>query len=228
MKTTDQSANNPNDLEQAVLDSMFEDDGEYANALICNLHEHGESDSHNCLACNFADLVETLKGLAQDYAKFSDAKTAKITFLLWLYLLVERMQEILMLISFPDEIKSQKFPNFLLVKRWANFFKHPKAFFLTHHAQYDQEPKGGNEVVIDDSFINRFYAGDKKNKELYERLTNKADVLVLLPDLIALTKGIGQELAYLSDVIRSNPIYGEILVNKSVLEEYFSGQLADS
>jgi hypothetical protein len=138
------------------------------------------------------------------------------------------MQEILKLISFPEEIKNQKFPKFLLVKRWANFFKHPKAFFLTHHAQYDQAPQGGNEVVIDDAFINRYYSGDKKNKELYERLTNKADVLVLLPDLVALTKGIGQELAYLSDVIRSNPIYGEILVNKSVLEEYYSGQLADS
>jgi hypothetical protein len=172
--------------------------------------------------------VETLKGLAQDYSKFSDAKTAKITYLLWLYLLVERMQEILMLISFPEEIKNQKFPKFLLVKRWANFFKHPKAFFLTHHAQYDQERQGGNEVVIDDAFINKFYAGDKKNPELYKLLTNKSDVLVLLPDLIALTKGIGQELAYLSDVIRSNPIYSEILANKSVLEEYFSGQLAYS
>lgn len=228
MMTTDQSADKPNDLEQAVLDSMFEDDGEYANALICNLHELGDSESHNCLACNFADLVETLKGLAQDYSKFSDAKTAKITYLLWLYLLVERMQEILMLISFPEEIKNQKFPKFLLVKRWANFFKHPKAFFLTHHAQYDQERQGGNEVVIDDAFINKFYAGDKINPELYKLLTNKSDVLILLPDLIALTKGIGQELAYLSDVIRSNPIYGEILVNKSVLEEYYSGQLADS
>ena len=228
MNSTNHTADEPSELEKAVLDSMFEQDEEYANALICNLHELGDSEGHNCLACNFADIVERLKGLAQDFSKFSDAVTGKITYLLWLYLLAERMQEILMLISFPEEIKSQKFPNFLLVKRWANFFKHPKAFFLTHHAQYDQAPQGGNEVVIDDSFINRFYSGDKKNKELYERLTNKADVLVLLPDLVALTKGIGQELAYLSDVIRSNPIYGEILVNKSVLEEYYSGQLADS
>ena len=210
-----------NELLDAVRNSMFEGDDAEPYPAICNLHDLGADDTHNCLACNFAELVETLEGLARDFPKFTDEKTAKITFILWLYLLTERMQELLRLVSFPEEIKSKKFPNFNLARRWANFFKHPKAFLLTHHARYDEEPID-DEIVIDDSFINKFYGGDKHNPQLYALLTNKANVVVRLPNLVSLTEGLGKELGYLSQVILSNPIYSEILTNTSVLEDYYS------
>lgn len=207
-----------NELLDAVRNSMF--DGDYP--VICNLHDLGsDQNSHNCLGCNFAELVEAIEHIASDIPKFSDEKTGKITFILWLYLLTERMQEILRLVSFPEEMKIQKFSYFSLVKKWGNFFKHPKAFFLTHHAEYDRD-RGEDDVLIDDDFINKYYGGDKHNQQLYALLTNKKNVVVKLPNLMELTAGLGCELAYLSKVIRSNPIYSEILTNKSVLEDYYS------
>ncbi len=75
-----------NELLDAVRNSMFEGDDAEPYPAICNLHDLGADDTHNCLACNFAELVETLEGLARDFPKFTDEKTAKITFILWLYL----------------------------------------------------------------------------------------------------------------------------------------------
>lgn len=215
-------------LLQAVHASMFERTDEDSYPTICNLHDLVDSESsHNCLGCNFAEIVKSIEAIAHDFSNFSDEKTAKITYILWLYLLTERMQEILKLISFPEELKTQKFPYFNLVKRWGNFFKHPKAFFLTHHAEYvENSEKVG--TLIDDTFINRYYSGDKHNQHLYDRLTNKENVVVQLPNLVTLTKALGDELAYLSEVIRSNPIYSEIVTNKSILKGYFSTETSDT
>lgn len=207
---------------------MTKEDDESIYPNICGLHELSESQmSHNCLACNLAEVVESLHSLAKDFSKFSDEKTAKITYLMWLYLLTERMQEILKLISFPEELKSEKFPCLQLVKRWGNFIKHPKAFLLTHHAEYaDEDHYEVNAVNIDDAFINKYYSGDKRNHELYGKLTNHSKVYVKLPDLVVTTTGLGRELKYLQSVVVDNPIYAEIVTTKSVLENYYGGEEA--
>jgi len=219
-----------NELLDAVRTSMLQNTGGNWYAKICDLHQLGETvDSHNCIACNLAELVEILEELATDFDKFTKETTAKVTYLLWLYLLTERMQEIFRLISFPEEMKNQKFPMYLLTKKWGNFIKHPKAFFLTHHASFDRETVDDKEIKIDNCFINKFYSGDKKNGELYKILTNQKKVVVLLPNLVELTNGLGEELVNLSSIIRNNPIYAEIMTNKSVLEHYYSSpQVADS
>jgi hypothetical protein len=220
----------PLNLLEAVKSSMMvtESDGS-TYAQICGLHGLGDSSkSHNCLACNLAEVVESLQSVARDFGKFSDQKTAKITYLIWLYLLTERMQEILRLISFPEELKCEKFPCFQLIKRWGNFIKHPKAFLLTHHANYEDDGDGiAGAIYIDDVFINRFYSGDKRNNELYQTLTNQSKVFVRLPDLIESTTKLGDELKYLQSVILDNPIYSEILTTKSVLEDYYGTNFTD-
>lgn len=216
--------NDNNSLLLAVQNSMFvvEQAGSFPH--ICALHELGSSNSHNCLACNFADLVIDLESLAKDIGKFSDQRVAKITFILWLYLLAERMQEVLKLLSFPENIKNEKFIFFKKIKKWGNFLKHPKAFFLTHHSSFDQFSEDAYQI-IDDDFIAKFYGGNEKNTELYQLLTNKNRVDVKLPDLIELTNGLGKELEYLCEEILKTPSYKQVLTDKSVLKDYFSGDI---
>jgi len=210
-------------LKKVILDSFFEGDNDDGNGgpKICSLHDISDTkNSHNCLACNFAELIDRLIHIASVYDHFEDKTTGDLTYIIWLYLLTERMQEIFKLISMPEEIKSQEFPAFKRIRCWGNFIKHPKAFFLTHHATFG-EYLNGNATKIDDDFVTRYYSGDKHNQELYKYITNAARVNVVLPDLLDLTKKLGSELSALQHIIESNPIYQQILKDKTIFENYF-------
>lgn len=212
---------------------------------ICSLHDISpDKDSHNCIACNLAGNVINLKDAADLLSKSTkslsypaDEAFAEKTYILWLYLLSENIHEVLKLISYPQDIKNKDFKNTITIKRWANFLKHPKAFLLTHHPAYCDpatlpfEPHHlGLEgiTIIDDRFINKFYSGDKNNKELYTTLQNNQSTLVLLPDLEILTKGIADELNQLIEKIKHNNEYSKILTDKASIEDYLSGAQADS
>ena len=212
-------------LEKLVASAFY--DGEKSDEMfpkICTLHDTMQGPQgvdHTCIACNFAEVVDGLRDVVKSMSVYTNAYFAKITYLLWLYLLAERMQEIFKLISLPEEIKEAKFTTFIRAKRWGNFLKHPKAFFLTHHPKIDASC-GKNEVCIDDAFIQKFYSGDKHNAELYRVISNSPSVVVQSPDLEEMTQGLASDLDELQKIIRENPIYQSVLRNKTVLENYYS------
>ena len=110
------------------------------------------------------------------------------------------------------------------VNRWANFLKHPKAFFLVHHPEFSiEEPatRASTTVFIDQEFIDKYYAGDGQNEELTRRLQNRAEVIVIIPSLPALLLEFSEELNIFMKIIRENPIYKELLGNKSTYEKFF-------
>ena len=110
----------------------------------------------------------------------------------------------------------------ILHKNWANFLKHPKAFLLTHHASYNDFEIDSNAIKINDEFVKKYYNGDKHNGFLYQTISNNTNIQVILPDIYALTTGLGKELKILKNIIDDNPIYQSVLRDKTVLENYFS------
>lgn len=212
-------------LEELVASAFYEGK-QSAKPKICTLHETMQSEegnSHTCIACNFAEIVEGLSDVAKSMPAYSNSYFAKMTYLLWLYLLAERMQEIFKLIGLPEEIKEANFTAFIRAKRWGNFLKHPKAFFLTHHPKIDK-PCGDGEVCINDAFVQKFYSGGNHNADLYRKLSNSRSVVVQFPNLEELTRDLASDLDELQKIVHENPIYQTVLRSKSVLENYYSAQ----
>ena len=216
-------------LADLVVSEFYDSTGD--NPDICDLHnitQNEHNTNHNCLACNFAETVISLKVIAQSLVHIQehDSVTAKQTYIIWMYLLFERMEEIFKLISLPMEYKTTRFPIGKLIKNWANFLKHPKAFLLTHHASYKDvdinENINENVININDDFIQKYYNGDKHNASLYQTISNNTNIRVIMPDINKLTIGLGRELKLLKNIIAENPIYQSVLKDKTVLENYFS------
>jgi hypothetical protein len=212
-------------LADLVVSEFYDSTGESPD--ICYLHDITKNENntnHNCLACNFAETVISLKIIAQSLVHIQehDSITAKQTYIIWMYLLFERMEEIFKLISLPMEYKTTRFPTGRLIKNWANFLKHPKAFLLTHHASYEDVDIDNSAIKINDEFILKYYNGDKHNASLYQTISNNTNIRVIMPDINKLTIGLGGELKLLKNIISENPIYQSVLRDKTVLENYFS------
>jgi hypothetical protein len=210
-------------LENCIREAFFEPGEPYPD--ICTLHKLSRtgtnSSGHNCLACNFSEIVTSIGLVARVLDKIDDIFTKNATYIFWLYLLCERMEEIIKLISLPVEIGNEDFPQLKKINKWANFLKHPKAFFLVHHPQYDPLDTTGM-IVIDEKYIVEFWGGDKKNAKLYAELSNAQLVGVVFPDLCQMTQNLGAELKKLRLLIEQNPAYQRVLQNKTVLENYFT------
>lgn len=167
----------------------------------CKIHEafggmNGEH--HNCLGCNFADSTNLISRYLEKNEELTDIQQDFTVYILLLYLLVERIEIVFDIIQLPDTYREKHFKAFQQVRKWANFIKHPKSFILTHHPTYDFENSGTiNEQTftetINEQFVTHFYRHTdqtdqkKANKELYNRLRNKKDVLVVFPDIAKLT-----------------------------------------
>ena len=120
------------------------------------------------------------------------------------------------------------FKTFALIKRWANFYKHPKSFMFVHHPYYtfenhpDYNELKKKMIVVDSKFISKYYNGDSRNTELYSILTNKKDVLVIFPNIEELTKLFCSEIIHFVDLLRTNSVYRYILSQKSTYENFYS------
>lgn len=150
------------------------------------------------------------------------------TLIILAYLLVERIDTFFDVIELNKTYKDQHFKILLEIRRWANFLKHPKAFLLTHHPVFTfyNSPKNGGlrdnaSVVIDRAFIDEYYANDKKNKELYEKLENKESVLVVFPDAIRLVRDLCEAMHKCVAVIRDNPVYRSAVESRTTFYDYW-------
>lgn len=203
----------------------------------CKLHAaFGGNDGphHNCIGCNFASGSQLVLRFLKRHKEHDDIEQDVTVYILLLYLIVEKAEIILDYLTYPSHLKSEKFKIFILVKRWANFIKHPKAFLLSHHATYNYEDSGITyeftpTLEINSDFVSKFYKGvgdktkqEKLNNDLYDLVSNKKDILVLFPNLINLTIDFCIEYNYFIQMILENEDYKLELNNKATLENYFT------
>ncbi|MBK6700156.1 MAG: hypothetical protein IPG55_09710 [Saprospiraceae bacterium] len=202
----------------------------------CKIHDAFggmEGEHHNCLGCNFADCTNLISRYLKNNEELTDIQQDFTVYLLLLYLLVERVEIVFDIIQLPETYREKHFKVFQQIRKWANFIKHPKSFILTHHPEYDFE----NSRIIHDRefsetineiFVTQFYKGftdpveqQKHNKDLYLRLRNKKNVLVLFPDIAILTNKLCYSYNKFVELILSNEVYKEILNDETTISAYF-------
>lgn len=206
----------------------------------CKIHDaFGGLDGgqhHNCLGCNFADSTNLILRYLEQHEELSDIQQDFTIYILLLYLLVERIEIVFDIIQLPDTYRDKHFKVFKQIRKWANFIKHPKSFILTHHPEYDfegsdTEHKKPFTETINEQFVEQFYKGQKDtsdqkktNKELYNRLRNKKDVLVLFPDIAKLTDKLCYSYNKFVDLILTNDAYKEILNDETTISTHFENE----
>lgn len=207
---------------------MGSQDNYYPN--ICDIHDafesmQEESSRHNCIGCNFADSVWLVKYFFDRVHTYESIHDAYFEYIFRLYLIVERMNEIFSIIELPEKYRLKHFNTVREIHKWANFVKHPKAFIYTHHPVFaiegeDMEPNT-NSQIIDSDFVQKYYSGMKRNKELFKKLSNNKAVIVKFPKPSALIGYFSNELCLFKNVICNNDVYKEILSEHSSYELYF-------
>jgi hypothetical protein len=199
-------------------------------SIMCQIHDVFNTDNkklHNCLGCNLADYTQLLHTALQ-IGVYSHPFEAFLNTTLYCYLLIERQEEIFKIIKLPESYRLKHFQIFGAIKRWSNFFKHPKAFILVHHPKYYFEEEvtlteadKKINVIIDQQFIDTYYCGDQENNNLYKLLNNKKNVYVIMPNLPDLMQRFCQSQKKFLDIISNNEVFKEILDERSTLEDYF-------
>lgn len=209
----------------------------YPNA--CKIHDAfggNEGEHHNCLGCNFADSTTLILRYLEKYDELDDIQQDFTVYILLLYLLVERIEIVFDIIQLPVTYKDKHFKVFQQIRKWANFIKHPKAFILTHHPTYDFENSGQKHEImftetVHDKFVTEYYSGQtdrekqkSQNTELYKKLRNKKDILVLFPDIATLTNKLCYSYNKFVDLIINNDVYTEILNDETTISKYFENE----
>jgi len=191
----------------------------------------GKDNCENCIGENFNQLIQTIRD--DFFANYTPSQQTRTdfyftTYILWLYLLVERIDFIFDVINKDNKNKlfsDFQFKNFVtarLIKKWANFIKHPKEFIFSHWPQYIMEGpeimNGKETVIIDAAFVEKHYT---KSDTRIKELENCDSVIVLVPDLAKLTSSFCIELNSFFNFICDNKIVSEYLKSKSTLQYYY-------
>jgi hypothetical protein len=208
--------------------------------LMCDLFEiysGPNSLNHNCLGCNFdemADQVFKFLLVCQNGGGYFSTQQAISIYVFLLNAIWERMGDVFEIISLPKSYLVRYFGAFITARRWANFYKHPKAFaWMVHHPEYTYEGSSYGTVFINDpsyikvndEFLKKYYASEKNSKELTGKFSGYENkVVVVLPDIVVLTVDICACLEKFIEILSENKVYREILDEKSTFVDYFSQQ----
>ena len=207
--------------------------------LMCELHDifaGPESRNHNCLGCNFDEMVDQiLKFLfvCQNTSGYFTTQQAISIYVLLLNAVWERMGDVFEIISLPKSYCVRYFGAFITSRRWANFFKHPKAFaWMVHHPEYTYENSTHSLTLVNDQsykkvnddFVKKYYASENSKGLTGEFTGHENKVVVVLPDIESLTADICTCLEKFVEIVGENRVYREILDEKSTVENYFSQQ----
>jgi hypothetical protein len=127
------------------------------------------------------------------------------------------------------DFKELNFKTSQLIKKWANFIKHPKEFIFSHWPQYIMEGpeiENANElIIIDGEFVKKNYT---KSDSRINELENCDRVIVLVPELINLTSEFCKELNMFFDFICENKIVSDFLKKKTTLQFYYEEEESDA
>ncbi|MBX3425244.1 MAG: hypothetical protein KF688_06150 [Pirellulales bacterium] len=213
-----------------------------SDSVMCRIHSVFVGDDpvkHNCLGCNLEDLSEQisrfLKSMQNEDVGYKPHHPVSL-YLFLLNTLWERITDIFDIVSVPDEYRARHFEPLRRVRRWANFFKHPKEFaWIVHHPEYVFEGSSGltalkvvrpGVLLIDDQFVKSFYSCERK-KGLRKALEHgKDNTAVVLPDIENLTTEVCDCIDKCVSTIVDNPIYLEMLDDKCTIANYYDRECA--
>lgn len=189
-------------------------------SLYCGIHdaflkhnqtktENSESYAHNCIGCNFEEGARAINYFLQTNKECLNVQYYLNIYSFLFYAQAERLAVIYKEIGYINgnsEFDWGQFPNLQVIKYWANFFKHPKAYMFLHHPEYyiETDPERPNlliTLVIDNKFVDKFYQGKRRNGELKLLLGNKDKVKIFFPDLVITTKTLCDEFAKIINTI---------------------------
>ncbi len=192
---------------------------------------------HNCIGCNLNDATNNIS-LVLDVAA-SNVQEFPPNDLFGLYVLplnscYERIEDILQIVGVVQSVRERYFSSFKIARRWANFFKHPKAFgWLAHHPHFTIESSDDHAellanandfVFVENEFLETFYSSsaEKNAHKLKGRLKDKGDkVVVVMPNVQKLTLEICGSIEKFVSILLDNPLYCELLSNESSIVDYF-------
>jgi hypothetical protein len=222
-------------LDIFVSKNLCEDDSKAYESLFCNIHSNFSS-GHNCVACNLNESNDRIQNFLIQFRRFEDYHLTFTTFIMLLYLQVETISEYFKIMNLPEEYRLKHFQVLQKVKHWANFLKHPKTFMLVHHPNWTFENKTSKlfpeqpnfkKPIIDTTFVQKYYSGDKKNDELYKLLIRKSDLTVVFPDPAELMNEFVNAQKKFAELIENNEIVREFLNDKATIEVHFSQNSED-
>ena len=209
-----------------------------AGEMFTESHSKEAEESHNCLGCNFAHYTWGLLRSVEAWAAYlettkdnppamlEDYYPVSIVFH-WLNTLVDAHIEILKILDINEGRVKKHFPVFKRIRMWANFFKHPKAMVLTHHATYGFTNPSDTDAytMITERELEKFYRGDQNNRKLFDLLTNKHDVYVLLPDLKQLITEFSASTSEFVSLLSDNKLFKEELRQKTTYENFYADEI---
>ena len=206
---------------------------------MCELHDifsGPENRNHNCLGCNFDEMTDQILKFLFVCQTTSGGFTTQQAFSIYVLLLNavwERMGDVFEIISLPEGYRVRYFGAFITARRWANFFKHPKAFaWMVHHPEYTYENSPHSQTFVNhlsykkvnDDFVKKYYASENSKGLTGEFAGHENKVVVVLPDVEVLTADICTCLEKFIEIVSENRVYREILDEKSTVVNYFSQQ----
>jgi hypothetical protein len=218
-------------IQNVLQKKMVKCKTESGDTLMCSINEafsEFHENGHNCLGCNLQDHVSLIQSFLKTAKSYDSKEHFFSVYCILLYLLTERILEIMRIIGLPNGYKQSELKVFKEINIWSNFLKHPKAFILTHHPKYYFDNElfyRSKNKIIDFPFVERFYSGEDKNKykDLVKQLRNNKNVIVVLPDPVRLTSDFCDACKVFIDIIKENKVYKEILNDLTTLTNFFEG-----
>jgi hypothetical protein len=223
------------------IGKIFEDELIRENggpSILCDIYDKltdGNDYAENCLGENFNQLIQCIR--IDFFANYKPSAETTVAFYFgtynyWLYLIVERFEFIFEVLN-PDnkykplcDYKIKEYKTFKKVKDWCIFFKHPREFTFAHWPTYVFETdvkrinqaKENNETIIDYEYVK---ANFTKNGKKLPLLENNPNIVVILPDLVDLTKDYIDEVIKFITFICKNDFIASILRSKSTIDDYY-------
>lgn len=193
--------------------------------------------NHNCLGCNFDAITQQiskyLRAAASGACGFN-AEEGFSVYSLLLNTLWERVADVFEIVSVPDSYRCRHYDSLIRMRRWANFFKHPKEFgWLVHHPRYlfEGTPEAAKVLakdsgfrVVNDDFLKRYYSADRSKGLAGEFNGYEQKVVVLLPDIVAVTDKVCGSLANFVEIVTKNPVYFELLNDKATISYFYDSE----
>jgi len=180
----------------------------------------------SCLDENLDIAIDNIDMFLSQKVGHNDLQYSFQQFFILMYFAVQRVEVLTNLLGISRQDKNRYFPVFRKITAWANFIKHPKAFFLCHMPEYyfENDPLFKKEVpenaiIIDDVFLEKYYLNKNNDEELKIMLTNKYDVIVKIPSVVNLSTEFCNSIISFINMIKSNDEYKAILKDTTVIKE---------
>jgi hypothetical protein len=195
---------------------------------------------NNCLGENFNQMLEIIK--SDFFNKYKPSQDTEdqfyfTSFIMWLYFVTSRVDFIFDLLNSSNDqssifrvFQNKYLSSFQLIRRWANFFKHPREFIFCHWPEFhlendfNRDEINSSVIIIDSEFVKDNYS--RKNGPI-KSLNNAMDVVVLIPDLEKLTLTFCNEINSFFDFILENKVVFELLKEKTTIEGYYEGRIIE-